>query len=358
MRLLLRATCVSLALTGAAAGADGVPRIVSPNATIDFGTVYEGQSDMRSFEIENQGDRDLVISRIHASCGCTVARLIVEETGEEIDPKRQPPGEPLLTLAPGKRANVEVTYNSLGQPKRRIVKYIDVHTNDPENARFRLTVTINVKVAFRIQPKPLKLGGVRFGTEASGTLRITPEPGLDFVVTKVDDLTEAGTELSTEELEDGRIQSVVTVTLKPGIPLGPFTRTLVLTTDHDSLTSIKVPIFADILPVVDIATDNPFNTKLLDFGVIAPGDTATKSITVTNTNPDNPIEVKQAVIDSKQGKFLAAEVVTIEEGVKYRVDVTVNKDLKAKFFKGRVLIRTNQQNQNDAVIYLTGWVKA
>ena len=186
---------------------------------------------------------------------------------------------------------------------------------------------------------------------------ITPEPGVDFRVTKVSEVPELSTKVSTEETEDGRVRTVVTVTVKPGVPLGTFSRTLMLSTDHESLTSIKVPVFAEVLPVVDIATDNTFNSKLLDFGVVSPTESVTKSISVTNTNPANPIEVTQAVIDSPQGKLLKTDIVTLEEGVKYRIDVTVKKGLQAKFFKGRVLIRTNQTNQNDAVVYLTGFKK-
>jgi len=62
----------------------------------DFGKIEEGQKLEVSFRYKNTGDKPLVISRVQASCGCTVA-----------DQSNEP-------VAPGAEAAVKAVFNSEG----------------------------------------------------------------------------------------------------------------------------------------------------------------------------------------------------------------------------------------------------
>ena len=62
----------------------------------DFGTLLQGEVVTYSFHFTNTGNVPLIISEVGSSCGCTVGDY---------------PHEP---IAPGKKGDIKVTYNSSG----------------------------------------------------------------------------------------------------------------------------------------------------------------------------------------------------------------------------------------------------
>tara|TARA_B110000003_G_scaffold209487_1_gene208401 strand:+ start:17648 stop:18076 length:429 start_codon:yes stop_codon:yes gene_type:complete len=62
--------------------------------TIDYGKISQGAEGKRKFEFTNTGKSPLIISRVQASCGCTV-------------PKK--PEEPIM---PGENGEIEVSYDT------------------------------------------------------------------------------------------------------------------------------------------------------------------------------------------------------------------------------------------------------
>lgn len=62
----------------------------------DFGTLLQGEVVSYSFHFTNTGNMPLIISEVGSSCGCTVG-----------DYPREP-------IAPGKKGDIKVTYNSAG----------------------------------------------------------------------------------------------------------------------------------------------------------------------------------------------------------------------------------------------------
>ena len=77
----------------------------------DFGTIKEADGKVtHTFEISNSGDMPLVITRVIASCGCTTPEW---------------PKEP---IAPGKNAQIKVTFDPAGRPGP-FTKTISVYSN-------------------------------------------------------------------------------------------------------------------------------------------------------------------------------------------------------------------------------------
>ena len=62
----------------------------------DFGILLQGEVVSYSFHFTNTGNMPLIISEVGSSCGCTVG-----------DYPREP-------IAPGKKGDIKVTYNSTG----------------------------------------------------------------------------------------------------------------------------------------------------------------------------------------------------------------------------------------------------
>lgn len=74
-----------------------LPKIKFDKTEYDFGQLIEGEVVKYAFKFTNVGKADLIISNVHASCGCTVAEY------------------PQKAIAPGSSANIKVKFNSKGR---------------------------------------------------------------------------------------------------------------------------------------------------------------------------------------------------------------------------------------------------
>lgn len=77
--------------------ANNGPVIKFEKSSKDFGDISQGDKVEHVFKLENTGKAPLVISNVAATCGCTVPQW---------------PKEP---VAPGKTAEIKVSFNSAGK---------------------------------------------------------------------------------------------------------------------------------------------------------------------------------------------------------------------------------------------------
>lgn len=73
------------------------PEITFEKSSKDFGDITQGDKVEHVFKLENTGNAPLVISNVAATCGCTV------------------PSWPKEPIAPGKSAEIKVSFNSAGK---------------------------------------------------------------------------------------------------------------------------------------------------------------------------------------------------------------------------------------------------
>ena len=71
-----------------------VAKIEFKTDVIDYGTIEKGADGVRIFEFTNTGDAPLVISKVKASCGCTV------------------PSKPNKPIMPGETGEIQVKYDT------------------------------------------------------------------------------------------------------------------------------------------------------------------------------------------------------------------------------------------------------
>lgn len=95
--------------------------ISAEQTSYDFGTIKEANGKIsHTFQIKNQGDMPLVITRVIASCGCTTPEWTKEP------------------IAPGKTGDIKVTYDPAGRPGP-FTKTISVYSNG-KTGSFVLTI--------------------------------------------------------------------------------------------------------------------------------------------------------------------------------------------------------------------------
>ena len=103
------------------------PKIVVQQSEYDFGQVNQGEKVTHVYIITNSGGDLLKITKVNASCGCTVAKPDKDE------------------LAPGESTNLVVTFDSKGRFGKQ-KKLIRVESNDPNNPQVILTLKGSVKM--------------------------------------------------------------------------------------------------------------------------------------------------------------------------------------------------------------------
>lgn len=101
------------------------PKITFAKKVHDFGTINEGDVVETTFEFKNTGNAPLLISRIKASCGCTLPSKWKKEE-----------------ILPGEASSFVVKFNSRHKPNRQSKK-ITVYSNTPKGTDF---VTIKAQV--------------------------------------------------------------------------------------------------------------------------------------------------------------------------------------------------------------------
>ncbi|MCF8235841.1 MAG: DUF1573 domain-containing protein [Bacteroidales bacterium] len=75
----------------------GMPEIAFEQTEFDFKEVIEGEQVSYGFKFKNEGDGDLLISKVYTSCGCTASEY------------------PKTPIKPGEDGVVKISFNSSGR---------------------------------------------------------------------------------------------------------------------------------------------------------------------------------------------------------------------------------------------------
>lgn len=150
---LLACSALAVAATG--------PEIAVDKDSLSLGEVEEGQIARAQFSVMNRGDAPLTIREIRTSCGCTEA---VSRTNE---------------IAPGQKAEVDVTYNSTGLSHGSKTQSVMVLSTDPKNPVVRVQVFADVIRRVSVEPTSLVASIPRFQEQMAFPVTIknnSPEP--------------------------------------------------------------------------------------------------------------------------------------------------------------------------------------
>lgn len=105
---------------------ENAPKIEFAEKIFDFGTRPTGDPVPYSYTFRNTGKSDLIIRKVHASCGCTAT------TPEK------------TTIKPGESSKIDINFDTKGRTGQQF-KSITVITNDPNNPEVMLQVKGNLE---------------------------------------------------------------------------------------------------------------------------------------------------------------------------------------------------------------------
>lgn len=93
---------------------NGLPVIDFEEVEFNFGTVIQGEKVSHSFVFKNNGNGNLIISNVKASCGCTVPKWTKEP------------------IKPGKTGTIEIVFDSANRDGKQ-TKSAKVYSNTQPN---------------------------------------------------------------------------------------------------------------------------------------------------------------------------------------------------------------------------------
>lgn len=207
------------------------PRIEMSLAEWNFGTVMEGEPIKQTLEIKNSGQGALKITKVHASCGCTVGQ----------------PGK--YDLAPGEATPFSVSIDS-AKRKGHVETTVTVESNDPQTPQLVLKIKGDVKPVFEMKPPT----GITFGRLTADqvetrSIEITNVSGLPAELALSNTIENFDVKLET--LEPGK-KFKLTATTKPPMKVGLVHAQAVFKTGHEKMKELKVAISGTVAPRVSV----------------------------------------------------------------------------------------------------------
>lgn len=290
-------------------GKGRIPIIEVPGKEFDLGTIPNDKPTEAEMPVKNIGSAPLVIEELSTACGYCVQ--------PSIDDKNR-------TIPPGHTAHIDLKFLPTGVPGFEGRKAITIRSNDPRSVTTTIDIVAKIEPEFSVTPNELVFGEVEKGT--------TPEKSLIWRQVQEEPIEVKGVEPhkqgefytatlkkrpESEWQQAGKPEYLITVKLKPSVPVGHFYDALKINTSCERLKHFAIPIHAD---VETFYTVEP--RMLVNRARVKPGD---EKVTSTRITADRPIEVVQVETSSDS---ITAEAVRGD--APHTFDIVVNVTDKAK----------------------------
>lgn len=330
-------------------GPVGVPGTVVPftfsNQVQDLGKITDDAPVQITFKFKNTSDTTVKIVNMSGSCGCTV-----------------PAKPPKDTFAPGEEGEVTATFNPANR-RGREVKHVYMDTDYQKSPRMEMTFSVETLPRVLVEPMSMFLGERRKDDAGAGgqTLVITGRaPNFDisdaafadkspnFVVKRLDKSTIKG--------DDGadltRIQYSVDVV--PGLAIGTYRSSLVLTTNDAKKPSVNVPLSAAVVGDLRLMPDR---VSLISTQV---GQPWFRDIRVEHRRGESFAILGVELVDlaPEFGAVMditpAAANPALGQSGGYSIRIAGTTPAKNGQFGSKVIIRTNVKDQETIEVPLSG----
>lgn len=304
----LTAAVMAVLLTAAGAVAADGPNMVVPEKIKDMGKVAQGDVLSVEFAIVNEGDETLEIKAVRPTCGCTVADFDRE-------------------IEPGKTGYIKAKLETqdFSGP---ISKSILVMTNDPQDPTATLVIKTEVHPYVQVLPRALvRFNAVQHEPMEQKITVVADEDVKDFKVTGVKSsepfLLAAVEPVAADQLLAGKSpqQYEITLTMEEKPPVGPVNALLEIETNHPKAKTVSVKVFGVVRALLHVTPSQ------VQFGSVEAKKQPGRNVIVVNNRTGGvKVNVTSAVVDDSA---FDADVVTIEQGRRYQVTITVKPDASA-----------------------------
>jgi hypothetical protein len=210
------------------------PKAVVDKDRYDFGTLDIASKGTHDFAFTNAGKAPLKLALGATSCRCAVGELAQEE------------------IPPGGSTKVTVTWKPLERPGP-YEQTAKILTNDPGRREVTLTVAGRFTAALQILPAELvfsQASAIEASTAQARLLNYLEKPikisGYEWSNSATARYFEVAMKpLGAKELKEeptARSGTLITVTVKPGLPQGPFRQQIAFHTDAVSSPTLTLPL--------------------------------------------------------------------------------------------------------------------
>jgi len=200
-----------------------------------FGTIAFGATRTHFFTITNRGDAPLELRKGSTSCKCTISELTEG------------------SIAPGESAQVKLAWTAklMEGDFREIATIL---TNDPRRSRIELSVVGQVTRTLQVEPHDFVFSKISIGEEKTAGVRLLcfGDDPVEITNTKLVMRSKDNAkffDVSIKPIPRGALGNPdaksgfdVSLTIKPGIPVGTFRGRLELTTNVQGQGAFHLPI--------------------------------------------------------------------------------------------------------------------
>jgi hypothetical protein len=294
----------------------------------DFGTVAVASKTEFRFPIHNNTNRPIRIQTVRTSCGCTTPTV---ETPY---------------IEPGQTGSILAKFNT-GTHRGQKGATLTVVIDQPFYSEVRLRVDGYIRQDLVFHPGAVDFGKQSVGQELSQAAKLLYAGRSDWAVVEVlGSKPWVSADLKLEARNGGNATYVLTVTIGPGAPAGPFREELVLVTNDRSRPRVPFLISGEL------ESDLTVSPQSIAAGTVKPGETVEKKLVIRGKEP--------FLIESIEAKGwqIAFDPVT-EPKTTHIIAVRLNADGETTGqLSGPIVVKTNGGLTTQATATLTGIVRA
>ena len=288
----------------------------------DFGRLIEGEKTVCGYRFRNAGEDTLVIENVRTSCGCTAALVSAKR------------------VAPGEEGEIHVTFDSTGR-LGETHKTMTVFSNDPDTPKTELTLSGIVWSEVVVIPRRIGFGNVERSALTSGAtpggkggkevhVKFPTDPKLR--VTEVVAASNAvAAKLMPRDVEDSG-EDVVWVGITSEAPVGSLLEEVTIFTTSEVKPRVSAWVHANVRGDHLAVTPNSLTLR------VSKKDKSYQQQVFILKKGERDLRIE--AVEDHTGIFVA-NIVELEPGEKYRIDLTLKADARIGPVEGKVIVRTN-----------------
>jgi hypothetical protein len=281
----------------------------------DFGEMEPDKTIKYTITVENQGTSATSLTADQKGCGrCPPLKFVNKP------------------LAPGKRAHIDVTYNT-GLKKDKVVRRVFVKTDDPDHKVLEVVTRWQVEPALDVRPAALDFGKSRWKESLLREIEVVIEGVSEDVQIVKAEPASPFLKVGAVEKREEPLRWVLPVDFQPPAQAGEWFSTVTLTTTSKKMPVIRVPAEGNILGPLQC------DPSYLNFNTVKAGETP--SLTARIVAADT-FRVTDAEVDPK---VATCELQNAPDGSQI-VKVTLSPELaRGAVHKTEVTLKTDCPGQ-------------